>query len=128
MSFLDQIGSLFKGEGENGSTNIITALIEEQGGLGNLIETFKSAGLGDTITSWLGSGENLPIDVEQIRNALGDTTLSNLAEKFGLDTETMGTQLSEVLPNAIDKLSPEGLNLDNLLEQGLSFLKGKLQG
>ena len=78
------------------------------GGLGGLVSKFQQAGLGDVIGSWVGSGENKPISGDQITQALGPDTISDLASKFGLNTgDTAGT-LSSILPGLIDKLTPQG--------------------
>ena len=79
-----------------------------QGGLGGLVSKFQQAGLGDVIGSWVGSGENRPISGDQITQALGADTISDLASKFGLNSgDTAGT-LSNILPGLIDKLTPQG--------------------
>ena len=88
----------------------ITAMLANdgsQGGLGGLMEKFQQAGLGNLIGSWVGSGENRPISGDQISQALGPDTISDLASKFGLNGDTAG-QLSQILPGLIDKLTPHG--------------------
>ena len=78
------------------------------GGLGGLMERFQQAGLGDVIGSWVGSGENRAITGDQISQALGPDTISDLAAKFGLNTGDTAGQLSQILPGLIDKLTPQG--------------------
>ena len=88
----------------------ITAMLANdgtQGGLGGLMEKFQQAGLGNVIGSWVGSGENRPISGDQISQALGPDTISDLASKFGLNGDAAG-QLSQILPGLIDKLTPHG--------------------
>ena len=88
----------------------ITAMLANdgsQGGLGGLMEKFQQAGLGDVLGSWIGSGENRPISGDQISQALGPDTISDLASKFGLNGDT-ASQLSQILPGLIDKLTPHG--------------------
>ena len=65
------------------------------GGLQNLIGSFQQAGLGEVIASWVGTGQNLPISAEQIQQALGSQ----------LDT---ADGLAAILPNLIDKMTPNG--------------------
>ena len=88
----------------------ITAMLANdgsQGGLGGLMEKFQQAGLGDVLGSWIGSGENRPISGDQISQALGPDTISDLVSKFGLNGDAAG-QLSQILPGLIDKLTPHG--------------------
>jgi len=81
----------------------------------------------DLISSWISTGENLPINADQIREVLGNETISNLAAKAGISTDDLSAKLSEYLPGVIDKLTPDGsLPEGGLLEKGLDFLKGKL--
>lgn len=83
-------------------------LLGEQGGLQNLINQFASKGLGDVIGSWIGTGKNLPISPDQIKNVLGDDAVKNLASKLGIDIGALTSQLSNLLPDVVDKLTPDG--------------------
>ena len=78
------------------------------GGLGGLMAKFQQAGLGDVIGSWVGSGENRPISGDQVSQALGPDTISDLAAKLGLNNGDAAGQLSQILPGLIDKLTPHG--------------------
>ena len=78
------------------------------GGLGGLMEKFQQAGLGDVIGSWVGSGENRPISGDQVSQAFGPDTISDLAAKLGLNSGDAAGQLSQILPGLIDKLTPHG--------------------
>ncbi len=78
------------------------------GGVSGLLDKFKEQGLGDVASSWLGSGENLPISGEQLKSVLGEDVVKTAAENLGAgESETLDT-LSSALPNAIDKLTPDG--------------------
>ena len=78
------------------------------GGLGGLMAKFQQAGLGDVIGSWVGIGENRPISGDQVSQALGPDTISDLAAKLGLNNGDAAGQLSQILPGLIDKLTPHG--------------------
>lgn len=97
------------------------------GGLAGLVQAFQKNGLGEVVNSWVGTGQNLPISAEQIKQGLGSGLLEQLAGKAGLSADAASNQLASLLPNLVDKLTPEGNIPDsNLLEQGLSLLRGKL--
>ncbi len=97
------------------------------GGLAGLVQAFQKNGLGEVVNSWVGTGQNLPISAEQIKQGLGSGLLEQLAGKAGLSADATSNQLASLLPNLVDKLTPEGKIPDsNLLEQGLSLLRGKL--
>jgi uncharacterized protein YidB (DUF937 family) len=79
----------------------------EGGGLGGLIGQFNNAGLGNIVSSWIGTGENLPISAQQIQDALGGH-LGQVAESTGMSQGDTAQQLSQLLPGLVDKLTPNG--------------------
>lgn len=78
------------------------------GGLGGLVAKFQQAGMGDVISSWIGSGQNKAISGEQLTNVLGGDSLSGLANSLGVGTDEVAGQLSGILPGLVDKLTPTG--------------------
>jgi uncharacterized protein YidB (DUF937 family) len=95
------------------------------GGLAGLVQSFQQAGLGDQISSWIGSGQNLPVSGEQLGQVFGSEQMSQMAERMGLSTGDLGAQLSQLLPQAVDKLTPGGQMPDGGLG-GLGELLGRL--
>ena len=80
----------------------------EIGGLSGLVEKFSQNGMGDIVGSWIGKGNNLPVSADQIANALGNGTLGNIASQLGMDPAQLSSQLAQMLPGLIDKLTPHG--------------------
>jgi len=78
------------------------------GGLGGLLEKLSSAGHGDAVKSWLGPGQNAPIQPAGLGSALGQTTVSDLARTAGMSETDFLAHLSRVLPGVVDKLTPTG--------------------
>jgi uncharacterized protein YidB (DUF937 family) len=78
------------------------------GGLDVLLNQFKQSGLGDIINSWIGTGQNQPISPTQLREAIGQKTVNDLARQTGAPQEDLLSQLSKYLPGVIDKLTPNG--------------------
>lgn len=78
------------------------------GGLHGLVSRFQEAGLGNVISSWIGSGQNVPITPEQLQQALGDGPLQQISEETGLTEYDAADQLSDMLPDLVDKLTPAG--------------------
>ena len=56
----------------------------------------------------MGSGANQPISAQQVHQAFGAETIQMLAAKAGLNPQELVQKLSQVLPQAIDKLTPAG--------------------
>ena len=78
------------------------------GGLGDLIGRFTQGGLGDVIGSWIGHGQNLPISADQLSRVLGSDAISQIAAQLGVSHADAAQQLSQVLPEAVDRLTPQG--------------------
>jgi uncharacterized protein YidB (DUF937 family) len=89
------------GQGNAGQGDLVN-------GLGGLIGKLQQAGLGDAVNSWIGNGQNAPIDANQLGAALGKEAVSELARHTGLDEGQLMAGLSQVLPVVIDKLTPHG--------------------
>lgn len=78
------------------------------GGLGGLLEQFQRSGLGDVMNSWVGTGQNLPISGDQLESVLGGDTIAQIARQMGMTQGDAAGQLSSLLPEVIDKLTPQG--------------------
>jgi uncharacterized protein YidB (DUF937 family) len=97
----------------------------QTGGLGGLMETFKSKGLNEMMSSWISTGQNLPISGNQIQDVLGSDLIQQFAKKLGSSGEEVSGGLASLLPQIIDKLTPNGSlpESDALLQQLSSFNK-----
>lgn len=113
-------------EGQNPLIQIAGNLLQQHGGVAGLLEKFNSAGLGDQIASWISTGDNLPVDGSQIAQALGHGTIADIAGKLGLPADQISGGLAQMLPQLIDKMTPNGSTggSHDLLGQGLSALGG----
>jgi uncharacterized protein YidB (DUF937 family) len=78
------------------------------GGLGGLLERFQQGGHGSAINSWIGSGQNQPVQPGQLGTILGPDILKALAQRTGLSEDELTKQLSQTLPGVVDKLTPNG--------------------
>jgi len=78
------------------------------GGLGDLIGRFQQGGLGHLVDSWVGTGENLPISADQLHSVLGSDTVAQIAGQLGLSHADTADQLSRLLPQVLDRLTPDG--------------------
>ena len=96
------IGSLLQGQGGGGG------VAGAAGGLGGLLQQLQQGGLGDAVQSWVGTGENQPVSSDQLQAALGGDRVSELAQQTGLSQGELMGQLSQVLPQVIDRLTPQG--------------------
>ena len=94
------------------------------GGIEGLVETFKNKGLGGIMSSWISTGENQPISKEQISDVLGNDQIRKMARKIGISPEETTGGLVSLLPEIIDKLTPNGkLPEGGVLDEVLKALR-----
>lgn len=135
MGLLDQVvGAVSKMSGQSAQTDnsLLSSVLQlvnnpQTGGLSGLVESFQKGGLAKAVNSWVSTGQNIPVSAEQIQSVLGNEKIQNLASKLGINTNQVSAQLAEVLPQVIDKLTPNGTmpEAGDLLSKGLDLLKGK---
>jgi uncharacterized protein YidB (DUF937 family) len=77
-------------------------------GLGGLIKQFQQKGLGDAIDSWINTGANKDISPRDVSEALPRDVVDDLARRTGLSHDQVIGELARMLPNAVDRLTPEG--------------------
>ncbi len=136
MGFMDQLKGMRAGQqGEaGGQAGILEDLLKlvndpQSGGLAGLIQKFNEKGLGDLMSSWISTGKNLPVSADQIKNALGSDKIKDLAAKYNLGEHDASKSLADLLPQLIDKLTPNGsVPHQDMLSQGIDMIRKKLLG
>jgi uncharacterized protein YidB (DUF937 family) len=88
---------------------VVNGLIEKHGGVQGIVAQLEQQGLGGTVRSWVGTGANQPITADQVHQAFGSDTVKQLAARVGMTPEDLAAKLSQILPQAIDKLTPGGV-------------------
>jgi uncharacterized protein YidB (DUF937 family) len=78
------------------------------GGLRDLVERFKQNGQGEAADSWVKRGPNQHLPAEQLEQAIGPDVLDTLSQQTGLSRQELLSRLTRELPDAVDKLTPEG--------------------
>jgi uncharacterized protein YidB (DUF937 family) len=132
MGLLDDIAGKVLG-GSSAQSNLLNAVVgllgnQQAGGLAGLAQQFAGKGLGDIVNSWVGTGQNMPITPQQIQQVLGGDTINQLASKAGLSADQVTSHLSELLPNIVDKLTPNGqIPKGDIASKGMDMLKDLLK-
>lgn len=122
------IGKQLGGGGQNSLFSQAIAMINnpETGGLQGLIEKFQTGGLGEIVSSWIGTGENQPVSADQIVNALGSEKIKELAGQAGIPENQVSDGLAGLLPRIVDQLTPNGrMPEGNALVESIGALAGK---
>lgn len=77
-------------------------------GLKDLLDRFRQNGHDDKVQSWVSTGANQQIAPNEIEQALGEERIQWLMEQTGMPKDQLLHGLSGELPQAIDKLTPDG--------------------
>jgi len=106
------LGGVLGGQGQGGVKAILLqqliSMLSKPGALEKVMGAFNGAGLGNILQSWIGTGQNLPISADQVKQVLGSGTVADLAKHAGIGEGETASTLSSLLPQVIDKLSPGG--------------------
>ena len=91
-----------------GAIAAVTKYVSDHGGLQGVVDQFSKQGLGSTINSWIGMGDNEPVTGDQMTQVVGADKLQDMAKTAGVEPKVLADQLAQHLPTAIDKLTPTG--------------------
>ncbi len=86
--------------GENGSID-----------LSSLVSKVSESDLGETISSWLGNGENKPISMDAITDIFSSEKISEFASSLGLSEDSAKGAIADALPEVVDKATNEDNSL-----------------
>jgi uncharacterized protein YidB (DUF937 family) len=132
MGFLEdmagkELSSMLSSNSNPLAAGVMQMINNQPGGLSGLIQQFHDKGMGGLVSSWVGTGQNLPISADQIQHVLGSEQVKELAAKAGISPDVVSSHLSELLPMLVDKLTPNGqvpqTSTSSLLEDGMGMLK-----
>jgi uncharacterized protein YidB (DUF937 family) len=131
MSFLEdmagkEVSSMLANSSNPLASSVMQMINSQPGGLSGLVQQFHDKGLGGLVTSWVGTGQNLPISADQLQHVLGSEQVKELAAKAGISPDMVTSHLSQLLPGLIDKMTPDGQvpqGGSSILEEGMGMLK-----
>jgi uncharacterized protein YidB (DUF937 family) len=128
-SVINEAGERFGLEDKSGT--LLSALLslmtdQNRGGFAGFLDLFSQAGLGDLVASWISSGTNKELSEEQVESALGDQTITVMANQADINASTAKAALAYMIPHIVDKLTPEGIVPEekDLLSKIGDFLSG----
>jgi uncharacterized protein YidB (DUF937 family) len=122
MGILDSLGGLLGGQAKSAIgglggkelSSVVTGLIGQGGTqLPALLEKFHAGGLGHLAQSWVGKGANLPVSAEQVKSVLGSDAIAGIAAKLGISQDEAASKVAAVLPQVVDKVTPDGAMPDS---------------
>jgi uncharacterized protein YidB (DUF937 family) len=123
------LGGLSGGQGQG--ANLLTAamsLLQQNGGLDGVLNSFRQNGMAQHADSWVGTGDNVAISGDQLQQALGSSSIANVASQLNMSHGQASSALAQILPELINQLTPSGQvpsNHSDLISQGLAMLTGR---
>ncbi|MBS0419398.1 MAG: DUF937 domain-containing protein [Proteobacteria bacterium] len=109
MGLLDGFAGATGSEVGTELVSVLNGLIEKHGGLQGMVAHLQERGFGTAVRSWIGPGQNLPMSADQVNQAFGINTLTDLAVRAGISPQQLAERVSQLLPQAIDHLTPSGV-------------------
>ena len=103
--------------------------VQRNGGIGNVLQRVNQRGYGRQANSWVGTGDNEPLDPGAIDEMVGRDEVMRMSQQLGLPEQDVKDGFAEILPEMVNQLSPEGRipqDADQVLDAGQSTLDGML--
>ena len=96
--------------GAPGQQDLLNSVLGMIGGRGlnGVLDAFRQNGLGEAVQSWIGTGANKPISREEVQSSLGEQQIQDIAHRAGLSQDEAAGGLAQLLPQIVDKLTPDG--------------------
>jgi uncharacterized protein YidB (DUF937 family) len=112
------------------SGNLLSAamsMLQQNGGLGNVLEMFRGSGMSAEADSWVGTGANMALSGDQLQQVFGGSSLGNIASQLGMSSGQASSAMAQILPELVNQLTPGGQlpqDSGDILSKGLEFLRG----
>ena len=114
----DLLGGILGGGGQGGSglggnpmLRMLLPLVAGMlmnGGLQRILAQLQQSGKGAKGQSWVSTGPNEPADADDIRAALSEQELAQIAQQLGVSEDEAAEAVAQVLPDVVDQATPEG--------------------
>jgi uncharacterized protein YidB (DUF937 family) len=104
--------------------------VQRNGGIGAVLGKFRQKGYQQQASSWVGTGDNEPIEAEAVNNVVGRDELSRIAQRLGVPEGDVADAFAEILPELTNQLSPDGEvapQADDALHAGREQLEQELR-
>ncbi len=82
--------------------------------IGSILSNMQGGGMADMAQSWLGDGDNAPMEDEHVTNMFGADKIRDFASQLGMsESEAIGG-LRDAMPQMVDQASSGGSLLDSI--------------
>jgi uncharacterized protein YidB (DUF937 family) len=101
-------------------------LLQQNGGIGGIVDKLRQAGYGAQADSWVSTGKNEPISPDALQEVLGREEMGDIASQLGMSDREAAGGLASVLPQLIDQMTPQGevpRDQNDIVAQALALLQ-----
>ena len=130
-------GGLAAGRGSGNRTALMMMLlplamrwVQRNGGMGAVLKRFQQQGYGQQAKSWMDTGDNQPLDEQAVEKVVGQDEIAQMAERLGVPREQVAQAFAEIMPEMVDKLTPQGelpAHADEVLDEGRKTLEKEIE-
>ncbi|MET0682796.1 MAG: YidB family protein [Casimicrobiaceae bacterium] len=116
---------------QNPLLQVALQLLQQNGGVEGILDKFRQGGYADQAASWQSTGQNIPLPGSALQEVLGTGSIGQIAQQLGMSHGDAAGGLAQVLPQLIDRFTPDGNVPDNhndMVEQALALLTQKKTG
>jgi uncharacterized protein YidB (DUF937 family) len=79
------------------------------GGLGDLLGSFRNSGQAEVADSWVNPAvPTQGLRPDQVEQAIGSENLAELSQRTGLSRQELIERLAKTIPEAVDRMTPNG--------------------
>ena len=114
------------GQAQSPLLMMLLQLLHQNGGLQGVLGKLQQSGYGQQAQSWIGTGQNMPIDAGALSQIFGHGQLGQIAQQLGVSQEEAAGGLAQMLPQVVDQMTPQGQVPDNhsdLVNEALAMLQ-----
>lgn len=105
---------------------IVMQMLQQNGGIEGILGKFQQAGYGQQAQSWIGTGQNQPIDPNVLQQIFGQGQFGQIAQQLGITREQASSDVAQMLPQVVDEMTPTGqipANHSDLVNEALAILQ-----
>jgi uncharacterized protein YidB (DUF937 family) len=106
-------------------------MMQQSGGLGNVLGRMQQQGYGREADSWVSPGENLPVNADILSQIFGREQLGQAAEQMGLSPDEAAGGLASIFPEVVNQMTPRGQiepESNDVVAQALEILRQQGRG
>jgi uncharacterized protein YidB (DUF937 family) len=120
-------GGLAGGMGKGALLAMVLQLVQQNGGIGGILSRMQQSGYSGQAQSWIGTGQNQAIPPDALSQIFGGQ-LGHIAQQLGVSHEQAASEVSQVLPDVVDRMTPQGsipAGDNDIVAQALAMLQNQ---